>query len=210
MAIADRDSSGRTRWWVIGPELEQMGNPDAPIGITEVTDTTVRWYPPPNPSYEQFAKLRPQRVAQGYGKDTRFVNEIGPWQQVGRRIWFGTTFYDGEGWSGVGGIGYLDLDRRAYTMMWTAGSTDASASAISVDHGSATVGLARNCECDDVEGSGAATFIFEKSLTLPMNIPGVTTAIGRAGGSLVLLSTKGLYQTHSTSAVDPLPIRLEK
>ena len=32
------------------------------------------------------------------------------------RLWFGKTFYDGEGSTGIGGFGYLDTVTRQYVM----------------------------------------------------------------------------------------------
>jgi hypothetical protein len=35
-------------------------------------------------------------------------------QPEGDKLWFGKTFYDGEGNSGVGGFGYFDTADRQY------------------------------------------------------------------------------------------------
>src|SRR5580658_3200125 len=40
--------------------------------------------------------------------DSEFNETIGPHQVEGNRLWFGVTFYDGEGWTGTGGFGYFD------------------------------------------------------------------------------------------------------
>ena len=42
--------------------------------------------------------------------------EIGPHQLEGGRLWFGKTFYNGEGSTGVGGFGYFDAATRSYRL----------------------------------------------------------------------------------------------
>ena len=67
----------------------------------------------PRTTYDQFAAARPQRVKDGYRREGTELNEsIGPWQREDGRIWFGKTFYDGEGSTGVGGFGYFDEEEK--------------------------------------------------------------------------------------------------
>ena len=46
-----------------------------------------------------------------------FDERIGPWQLTEGTLWFGKTFYDGEGHTGVGGFGYFDAARKAYRLV---------------------------------------------------------------------------------------------
>jgi len=68
-------------------------------------------FPPlPQSTYDQFAAASPERVKNGYVRQGTEIHESpGPWQREGEKVWFGKTFYDGEGSTGVGGFGYFDL-----------------------------------------------------------------------------------------------------
>ena len=200
-AIADRDSTGRARWWVVGGLLEDDPAFDEPTGITSVIDTAVVVFAVPKPTYASFARLRAWRVANGYDASTIFPNRVGPTHHLGRRVWFGNSFYDGEGLSGVGGIGYFDLDRATYGMFWAAGSADFSARAIYVAHDVVYVGLEWVCECAEPDPRGAAIYNLATGVTRAIPIPGLVTAIGRSGGSIVLLSTEGVFVARDTTPV---------
>ena len=43
-------------------------------------------------------------------------HRIGPWQIEGNILWFGTTFYAGEGGSGIGGFGFFDPIVRQFAI----------------------------------------------------------------------------------------------
>jgi hypothetical protein len=75
-------------------------------------------HPMPQSTYDEFARARPVRVTNGYTRDdTVLEEEPGPYQIAGSRIWFGKTFYDGEGTSGVGGLGYFDTTTSQYAFL---------------------------------------------------------------------------------------------
>ena len=208
-AIADRDSTGRARWWVVGGLLADDPAFDEPTGITSVIDTAVLVFAVPKPTYASFARLRAWRVANGYDATTIFPNRVGPTHRIGRRIWFGNSFYDGEGSSGVGGIGYFDLDRATYEMFWAAGSADFSARAIYVAHDAVYVGLEWVCECTEFDPRGAAIYNIATRVTRRIPISGLVTAIGRSGQSIVLLSTEGVFVARDTTPVR-VPLVLAK
>src|SRR5262245_13695439 len=60
--------------------------------------------PPPG------AKPRPQSAEAFKPHFQKFNPELS-----GNRLWFGVTFYDGEGITGVGGIGTFDLSTGQYS-----------------------------------------------------------------------------------------------
>jgi hypothetical protein len=43
-------------------------------------------------------------------------DQIGPWAIEGNRLWFGKTFYSGEGNTGTGGFGYFDAETKRFRM----------------------------------------------------------------------------------------------
>lgn len=47
---------------------------------------------------------------------TDLNEEIGPHQLEEGRLWFGKTFYNGEGLTGIGGFGYFDEGMRSYRL----------------------------------------------------------------------------------------------
>lgn len=93
-------------------------------------------------SFEEFAAARPERVKQGYGRDAAsLVEQIGPYQLDGDRLWFAKLFYDGEGLTGVGGLGYFDLSEKRFTLFAPPEIAGWSASAILVEEEAVWVGL---------------------------------------------------------------------
>ncbi len=67
----------------------------------------------PQPTVADFKRHRPRDAGEyiqywkGTGEDT-LENGIGPHIFENGRLWFGITFYGGEGWTGIGGIGSFD------------------------------------------------------------------------------------------------------
>ena len=113
----------------------------------------LRKHPMPPSTYEEFARARPRRVANGYGPDDTVLEEQpGPYQIAGSRIWFGKVFYDGEGHSGVGGLGYFDTGTSQYGFLQVPELDDWSVSAILVEEDAAWIGLAGHPEGEDYGG----------------------------------------------------------
>jgi|HubBroStandDraft_1064217.scaffolds.fasta_scaffold119356_1 hypothetical protein len=85
-------------------------------------------------TYDDFAGARGRRVTNGYARKNTIIEEkIGPAQSEGDKLWFGKTFYDGEGNSGVGGFGYFDASDRQYHLFVPPEVADYSVSAIRVE-----------------------------------------------------------------------------
>jgi hypothetical protein len=82
---------------------------------SSIVDSHGRQYPLPQSTYDDFARARPERALNGYVREGTTIEEtIGSAQPEGDKLWFGKTFYDGEGTSGVGGFGYFDATDRQY------------------------------------------------------------------------------------------------
>jgi hypothetical protein len=113
----------------------------------------VRGHPMPSSSYDEFAAARPKRVEDGYTrKDTGIGEAFGPYQRVGSRIWFGKTFYDGEGVTGVGGFGYFDIPTSTYKLFPIKEMAPWSVSALLVEDRYAWIGLVGHPEGADYSG----------------------------------------------------------
>jgi hypothetical protein len=115
--------------------------------------TLLREHPLRMSSYSEFSHARPERVRDGYDSaETAIEEKIGPFQVVGDRIWFGKTFYDGEGTTGVGGVGYFDSSRLEYTFLKIPEVARWSVSALLVEDESVWIGLVQHPEGPDVGG----------------------------------------------------------
>jgi hypothetical protein len=105
-----------------GPEgrfvlKEESGATQKYARITETTSDGVLSFELPQSTWDEFEKSRPTRVRDGYTRDgTTIEEEIGPNQVVGNRLWFGKSFYDAEGITGIGGFGYFDCEARRFVM----------------------------------------------------------------------------------------------
>lgn len=105
-----------------------------------IADSHGKKYPLPQSTYDDFAKARPGRVVD-------IIEEtIGPVQLEGDKLWFGKTFYDGEGNSGVGGFGYFDTKDRQFHLFLPPEVADFSISAILVEPDTVWMGILHSGE----------------------------------------------------------------
>jgi hypothetical protein len=105
-------------------------------------DNLGKQYPLPQSTFDDFAKSRPQRVKDNYVRENTIIEEsIGPVQTEVDKLWFGKTFYDGEGNSGVGGFGYFDASDRQYRLFTPPQLADCSVSAIRVEPDAVWLGI---------------------------------------------------------------------
>src|SRR5262249_30141629 len=97
----------------------------------------------PQSSYDEFARARPARVKDGYGRESTIDERVGAYQTIGDRIWFGKAFYDGEGTTGVGGIGSFDTGSNRFTIFSVPEMYSWSVSALLVEADAVWAGLVR-------------------------------------------------------------------
>src|SRR5262249_36255743 len=101
----------------------------------------------PRTTYDQFAAARPLRVKDGYVREgTQLDESIGPWQREDGVIWFGKTFYDGEGSTGVGGFGDFDEKKKKLQLFNPPEIADWSVSALHVTPDAVWMALVNNGE----------------------------------------------------------------
>ena len=148
-------------------------------------------YAAPQSTYDEFASARPGRVRDGYGRAGTTIDEhIGPWQIEGDRLWFGKTFYDGEGNTGVGGFGYFDSLKKQYQIYSPAEIADWSVSAILVEPETVWLALANNGEYGTTAG-GMLAFDRRTQEIEKFDVPDVAQSIARVGEHLVLATAFG-------------------
>ena len=152
----------------------------------------LRNHPMPRSTYEEFARARPRRVANGYGSDTDLEEEPGPYQIAGSRIWFGKTFYDGEGTSGVGGLGYFDTATSQYRFFQIPELVDWSVSAILIEEDAAWIGLVGHPEGEPYAG-GLVRYDFTSGTSDSFPVKEVVHHIVRWQDRLYVATKNGAY-----------------
>jgi hypothetical protein len=93
--------------------------------IVEHRQSTAQEFPLPQSSRREWTFKRPDEakaISPASAADIR--EQIGPYQAEGDRLWFGKTFYNGEGITGVGGFGYFDAASRSYRPYCAAGNLE--------------------------------------------------------------------------------------
>lgn len=145
--------------------------------------------PVPQSTYDQFAVARPEKVKSGYALgQTRIEKRVGPWQREEGRIWFGKTFYDAEGITGVGGFGAYDSKARSFDMLTAPELADWSVSAILVEPEAVWLGLSMNGEYGDL-GGGLLRYDRTSGTYRRLALPDVIQRIVRVGEGRILLAT---------------------
>ena len=134
----------------------------------------------PQSELRTWQQARKDDIENGIPADQPEISEeIGPHQLEGNRLWFGKTFYNGEGRTGVGGFGYFDATTRSYRLYsppeihrWSVSAIRVSprssgSDSIIVENTGAIqavfyAGIARRKKCDD---SMSDSFIGQISAT---------------------------------------------
>ena len=99
-------------------------------------------YRVPLGEFERFAAARPEKVSNGWTQEHAIFNEtLGPHQLIGQDLWFGLTFYDGEGRTGVGGFGFFDPRTRQFEIRYPSEIADWSVSSFLVEDDAIWLGL---------------------------------------------------------------------
>jgi len=98
--------------------------------------------PMPVSTLGQFEQARPEKAKQSAAAGAaEIMEEIGPNQRVGTKLWVGKAFGDGEGAVGVGDIGYFNQATQGWTFLHIQEMADWSASALLVEPDAIWVGL---------------------------------------------------------------------
>ena len=144
-------------------------------------------YPAPIPSIDFYRQTLPQKQA-----PAEIESDIGPFVQSADKIWLATTFYDGEGTSGIGAIGTFDISTRKYLMRYLPEIAPWSGSAILLDGDDLWIGLKRRPEGADI-GGGLLRYNMRTGAVKTFSIPDVIFTVDRAGDALYCGTSHGLY-----------------
>jgi hypothetical protein len=154
----------------------------------------LRTHAMPQSSYADFARARPSRVTDGYGRDDTIIEEApGPYQVIGPRIWFAKSFYDGEGNTGVGSLGYFDTGTSRYGFVPVGGLADWSGSAVLIETDAAFIGLVGNPEGETYSG-GLLRYDFKSHTSKTFPIEEVIHQIVRWKDRIYVATRTGAYQ----------------
>jgi len=167
-------------------------------GILELLREDCRFYPLPPLTQALFHKYRPRwQLSPGESLDHQrdphtLEQNIGPFQLSGDRLWFGISFYDGEGYSGVGGLGSFDSKTNVFRIRRYPELVDWSTSALLVEGEEIWLGLVQKSEGRSGMG-GLLRIIPEKGLRVKFNVPAIIGQIVRFNGMLYLGTSEGIY-----------------
>jgi hypothetical protein len=119
-----------------------VGTPDNHPIIVEHRQSTAREFPLPQSNRQEWTVRRPDDARAIFPASTAQISEeIGPHQVEEDRLWFGKTFYNGEGDTGVGGFGYFDAGSLSYKLYAPAEIWKWSVSALLLEPDAAWLGL---------------------------------------------------------------------
>ena len=164
------------------------GQPHQPSGIGVIGKSgSKQYYPAPIPTMALHRKLLPDKQAPGEIED-----DIGPFVLDRNKIWFASTFYDGEGVSGVGAIGSFDISTRKYDMRYLPEIAPWSGSAILLDGGDLWIGLMRRPEGADY-GAGLLRYNITTGAVAKYAVADYIHTIDRLGDTLYCGTSHGLY-----------------
>lgn len=144
-------------------------------------------YPAPIPTIGLYRQAFPQKQA-----PAEMESDIGPFVQDGDKIWFATSFYDGEGTSGIGAIGTFDISTRKYLMRYLPEIAPWSGSAILLDGEDLWIGLKHRPEGAEI-GGGLLSYNMRTGRVKTFAIPDVIFTIDRAGDAIYCGTSHGLY-----------------
>jgi hypothetical protein len=151
-------------------------------------------YPLPQTTLETWRKARPDE-ARNYSKIdlAEILEEIGPHQAEDGRIWFGKTFYNSEGATGVGGFGWFDLSKASYHLIPLPEIYAWSISGILVEPESVWLALYRRGEYGNYPG-GLLRWDRGSEKVARWDTPWVVTGIARGGDAIYMGATGGIVK----------------
>jgi hypothetical protein len=112
-------------------------------GVIQTVDGRTKAYPLPQSNVEEYKKLHPDEYGIDLLTEKTYERQevIGPHQIEGSRLWFGKSFYHGEGMRGVGAFGFFDATTGQYQLFTPAEIALWEISAILVEKDCVWMGL---------------------------------------------------------------------
>jgi hypothetical protein len=149
-------------------------------------------YPLAQSDSQTWQRARPDEANSHLQVDPAERNEqIGPHQMEGGRFWFGKTFYNSEGLTGVGGFGYFDTTTASYHLFAPPQIAAWSVSAILVEPDCIWLALYRRGEYGNYPG-GLLRWDHLTSSVHHWDMPWIATGMARSGDAIYMGTTDGL------------------
>jgi hypothetical protein len=149
-------------------------------------------YPLPQTDNQSWQKARPDDTKGYLHPDQAEMNEqIGPNQMEGGLFWFGKTFYNSEGFTGVGGFGYFDPATASYHLFAPPEMSAWSVSAIRVERDCVWLALYRRGEYGNYPG-GLLRWDRNTKTVRRWDMPWIATGMVRAGEAVYMGTTDGI------------------
>lgn len=148
--------------------------------------------PLPQTTLVDFLRLRPEALQSGWRPSSGNIREdIGPHELTGNQLWFGKTFYDGEGETGAGAFGYFDGATGQYILFSPPEVRRWSISAILVESDAVWVALVHRGEYGDT-GGGLLRWDRSSQRVKQYPVSPVVHAMARYQGRLYLGTSDGV------------------
>ena len=144
-------------------------------------------YPAPIPTLHFYRLTLPEKQP-----PAEIESDIGAYVEHNGKIWFATTFYDGEGTSGIGAIGSFDINSRHYEMEYLPEIIHWSASVMIFDGDNLWIGLKQRPEGADI-GKGLLRYNIQSGGIQTFPILDVIYTLNFAGDALYCGTSHGLY-----------------
>ena len=162
------------------------------VEISEGQGPDRKSYPLPRTDIPTWQRARPDEV-RNYRSPSlaEFGEVIGPHQMEGNRLWFGKTFYNAEGVTGVGGFGYFDAATRTYRLYSPPEIYDWSVSGVLVERDSVWLALYHRGENGNSAG-GLLRWDRQTERIERFAVESVIGVIVRKGDTLYLAATDGI------------------
>lgn len=170
------------------------------VGRGEITETVqgyIKHYQFTGPTLEQYAHYRPGRATSGgyFPGKFNFETSIGPYTWDKGIIWFGISFYDGEGTTGVNALGRFDTKTKQYHLEYFWEIADHASSAIMVDDDYVWLGLVTHPEGADC-GEGLFRLNRKDGTTKLFRFADTVSSILRRGENVYAFTDDGFYVIH--------------
>ena len=133
----------------------------------------------------------PTIVGEGKVYALNATEQIGPHQIEGGLLWFGKTFYNGEGMTGTGGFGYFDTTTASYRLFAPSEMAEWSVSAILVEPEAVWLALYHRGEYGNYPG-GILRWDRNAQTARRWDMPWVATVIARSGDAIWMGTTDGI------------------
>jgi hypothetical protein len=171
------------------------------IAVTEREGTKDKIYPLPQTDPATWQRARPDDAkTYGHIELAQIDEEIGPYQVEGGLLWFGKTFYNSEGGTGLGGFGYFDSATAQYHLIAAPEIYDWSVSGILVEADSIWLALYRRGEYGNYPG-GLLRWDRHTQSVRHWDMPWIATSIARAGDTIYMGATDGIAALHGDRIV---------